>query len=142
MIYLGQNGSNLAEHSGVPNSEFGLGQFVGKSSNPENCATGRLKQRIGWRITVTLRLRGSTKWSRVLIRFVGVSPHRYVVHLRWQRVVELVRHVRSGLADVAVRTGFADQAISGPARPRRFPDGTGRPSPKSRNLQDQRLPFS
>ena len=30
----------------------------------------------------------------------------------------------------------------GPARPRRFPDGTGRLSPKSRNLQDQRLPFS
>jgi len=30
----------------------------------------------------------------------------------------------------------------GPARSRRFPDGTGRLSPKSRNLQDQRLPFS
>src|SRR5258707_3573735 len=29
----------------------------------------------------------------------------------------------------------------GPARSRRFPDGTGRLSPKSRNLQDQRLPF-
>jgi AraC family transcriptional regulator len=51
-------------------------------------------------------------FTRLLTRFVGVSPHRYVVHLRWQRVVELVLHVRSGLADVAVRTGFADQAIS------------------------------
>ena len=30
----------------------------------------------------------------------------------------------------------------GPARSRRFPDGTGRLSPKSRNLQDQRLPLS
>jgi AraC family transcriptional regulator len=49
-------------------------------------------------------------FTRLLTRFVGVSPHRYVVHLRWQRVVELVRHVRSGLADVAVRTGFADQS--------------------------------
>ena len=29
----------------------------------------------------------------------------------------------------------------GPARSRRFPDGTGRLSPKSRNLQDQRLPL-
>src|ERR1700730_12933087 len=49
-------------------------------------------------------------FTRLLTRFVGVSPHRYVVHLRWQRAVELVRHVRSGLADVAVRTGLADQS--------------------------------
>jgi len=54
--------------------------------------------------------RSPLHFTRLFTRFVGVSPHRYVVHLRWQRAVELVRHVRSGLADVAVRTGFADQS--------------------------------
>jgi AraC family transcriptional regulator len=49
-------------------------------------------------------------FTRVFTRSVGVSPHRYVVHLRLQRAVELVRDGRSGLADVAVRTGFADQS--------------------------------
>jgi AraC family transcriptional regulator len=39
---------------------------------------------------------------------VGVTPHRYVVHLRLQR--ELVRAGRSGLAEIAACTGFADQS--------------------------------
>jgi AraC family transcriptional regulator len=49
-------------------------------------------------------------FARLFTRAVGVSPHRYVVHLRLQRAVELVRDGRSGLAEVAVRTGFADQS--------------------------------
>jgi AraC family transcriptional regulator len=49
-------------------------------------------------------------FTRLFRRSVGVSPHRYVVHLRLQRAVELVREGRSGLAEVAVRTGFADQS--------------------------------
>jgi AraC family transcriptional regulator len=49
-------------------------------------------------------------FTRLFTRSVGVSPHRYVVHLRLRRAVELVRDGRSGLAEVAVRTGFADQS--------------------------------
>jgi AraC family transcriptional regulator len=39
-----------------------------------------------------------------------MTPHRYVVHLRLQRAIELVREGRSGLAEIAARTGFADQS--------------------------------
>jgi AraC family transcriptional regulator len=49
-------------------------------------------------------------FSRVFARSVGVTPHRYVVRLRLQRAMELIRSGRSGLAEIAVRTGFADQS--------------------------------
>jgi AraC family transcriptional regulator len=49
-------------------------------------------------------------FTRVFTRSVGVSPHRYVVHLRLQRAIELVRDGRCGLAEIAARTGFADQS--------------------------------
>jgi AraC family transcriptional regulator len=49
-------------------------------------------------------------FSRVFTRSVGVTPHRYIVHLRLQRAIELVRGDRSGLAEIAARTGFADQS--------------------------------
>jgi AraC family transcriptional regulator len=39
-----------------------------------------------------------------------MTPHRYVVHLRLQRAVELVRDGHSSLAEIAARTGFADQS--------------------------------
>ncbi len=53
--------------------------------------------------------RSSFHFCRVFNRSVGMSPHRYVVHLRLQRAIELVRDGRSGLAEIAVSTGFADQ---------------------------------
>jgi hypothetical protein len=49
-------------------------------------------------------------FTRVFTRSVGMTPHRYVVHLRLQRAIELVREGQSGLAEIAVRTGFADQS--------------------------------
>jgi AraC family transcriptional regulator len=49
-------------------------------------------------------------FSRVFARGVGMTPHRYVVHLRLQRAIELVREGRSSLAEIAARTGFADQS--------------------------------
>jgi AraC family transcriptional regulator len=49
-------------------------------------------------------------FSRVFARSVGMTPHRYVVHLRLQRAIELVREGRSGLAEIAASTGFADQS--------------------------------
>jgi len=49
-------------------------------------------------------------FCRVFARSVGLTPHRYVVHMRLQRAIELVRERRSGLAEIAAETGFADQA--------------------------------
>jgi AraC family transcriptional regulator len=49
-------------------------------------------------------------FSRMFARSVGVTPHRYVVRLRLRRAVELLREGRLGLAEIAARTGFADQS--------------------------------
>ena len=49
-------------------------------------------------------------FSRIFARSVGVTPHRYVIHLRLRRAVELIREGRTGLAEVAACTGFADQS--------------------------------
>jgi AraC family transcriptional regulator len=49
-------------------------------------------------------------FSRVFTRSVGMTPHRWVVHLRLHQAIELVREGRSGLAEIAARTGFADQS--------------------------------
>jgi AraC family transcriptional regulator len=49
-------------------------------------------------------------FSRVFARSIGMTPHRYIVHLRLQAAVVLVRAGRSGLAEIAMRTGFADQS--------------------------------
>jgi AraC family transcriptional regulator len=49
-------------------------------------------------------------FSRVFTRSVGTTPHRYIVHLRLRRAIELARDRRCGLAEIAARTGFADQS--------------------------------
>lgn len=49
-------------------------------------------------------------FSRVFVRSVGLTPHRYVVHLRLQCAIELIHAGRWSLAEVAARTGFADQS--------------------------------
>jgi AraC family transcriptional regulator len=54
--------------------------------------------------------RSEFHFTRVFTRTVGVSPHRYVVHQRLRRAVELMRDGRSGLAEIAASTGFADQS--------------------------------
>ncbi|WP_081851154.1 helix-turn-helix domain-containing protein [Bradyrhizobium sp. URHD0069] len=54
--------------------------------------------------------RSQYHFTRIFTRSVGISPHRYIVHLRLQRAIELVRDGRSGLAEIAIRTGFADQS--------------------------------
>jgi AraC family transcriptional regulator len=54
--------------------------------------------------------RSQFHFSRVFRRAVGVSPYRYIIHLRLGRAVELVRERRFGLGEIAARTGFADQS--------------------------------
>jgi AraC family transcriptional regulator len=54
--------------------------------------------------------RSEFHFTRVFTRSVGMTPHRYVVHRRLQRAVELLRDGRSSLAEIAASTGFADQS--------------------------------
>ena len=54
--------------------------------------------------------RSQFHFSRAFTRSVGVSPHRYVVHLRLRRAVDMVRDGKLGLAQIAAKTGFADQS--------------------------------
>jgi AraC family transcriptional regulator len=54
--------------------------------------------------------RSQFHFSRAFTRSIGVSPHRYVVHLRLRRAVEMVRDGKFGLAEIAAKTGFADQS--------------------------------
>jgi AraC family transcriptional regulator len=49
-------------------------------------------------------------FTRMFARSVGMTPYRYVVHLRLQRAIELMRERRHGLAEIAATTGFADQS--------------------------------
>lgn len=64
------------------------------------------------KIATLAKLAGRSRYNftRVFTGSVGVSPSRYVMYLRLQRAVELVRDGRSGLAEIAARTGFADQS--------------------------------
>jgi hypothetical protein len=64
----------------------------------------------------------------------GMSPHRYVVHLRLKRATELMRGRRSGLAEIAAFTGFADQS------PRRVGSGAFTASPPLRIFTTARPP--
>jgi AraC family transcriptional regulator len=49
-------------------------------------------------------------FTRVFKRSIGVTPHRYIVHLRLERAAALLREGQASLAEVAARTGFADQS--------------------------------
>jgi AraC family transcriptional regulator len=49
-------------------------------------------------------------FSRVFARSVGITPYRYVVHLRLQQAIKRIREGRLGLAEIAADTGFADQS--------------------------------
>ena len=54
--------------------------------------------------------RSQYHFSRVFTRTIGVSPYRYVVHLRLKRAFELIREGSVPLAEIAYSVGFADQS--------------------------------
>jgi AraC family transcriptional regulator len=98
----------------------------GHASMPENLGRGSLEQRALLRIRdhilahlgepievaelAKLAGRSPFHFSRVFARSVGMTPHRYVVHLRLQAAIEQVRQGHAGLAEIAADTGFADQS--------------------------------
>jgi AraC family transcriptional regulator len=69
-----------------------------------------LDEPIGVEALADIAGRSHFHFTRVFTRSVGMTPHRYIVHLRLQRALELVREGQSGLAEIAARTGFADQS--------------------------------
>jgi AraC family transcriptional regulator len=69
-----------------------------------------LDEPIGVEALAGIAGRSPFHFTRVFARSIGMTPHRYVVHLRLQRAIELVREGRSGPAEIAARTGFADQS--------------------------------
>ena len=48
-------------------------------------------------------------FTRVFARSIGMTPYRYVVHLRLQAAIGRIRGGMS-LAEVAADTGFSDQS--------------------------------
>jgi AraC family transcriptional regulator len=54
--------------------------------------------------------RSAFHFTRVFARSVGMTPYRYVVHLRLQAALRRVREGRMSLAQIAADTGFADQS--------------------------------
>jgi AraC family transcriptional regulator len=58
----------------------------------------------------TLAGRSAFHFSRVFSRSVGLTPHRYVIHLRLQAALALIRERRLSLAEIAADTGFSDQS--------------------------------
>jgi AraC family transcriptional regulator len=107
-------------------NDFIAGLITRHSSEPDRQVRGRLGKAVLKRIKsyvldhisgpidvaslADIAGRSPFHFSRVFARSVGVTPHRYVVHLRLQRAVELVRERRFSLAEIAACTGFADQS--------------------------------
>ncbi len=54
--------------------------------------------------------RSAFHFSRVFARSVGMTPHRYVVHLRLQAALRLIRDGQMSMAEIAADTGFSDQS--------------------------------
>ena len=107
-------------------SDFIAGLFARHSSALDSAVRGRLGKAVFKRIReyvqdhidesidvgvlADIAGRSPFHFSRVFVRSVGITPHRYVVHIRLKRAVELVREGRSSLAEIAACTGFADQS--------------------------------
>jgi AraC family transcriptional regulator len=69
-----------------------------------------LDQRIEVTDLANLTGRSAFHFIRVFTRSVGMTPHRYVIHLRLQAALRRVREGRMSLAEIAADTGFADQS--------------------------------
>jgi AraC family transcriptional regulator len=98
----------------------------GHSSIPDAPARGRLSRQVLQRIRdyvfdhlaepievgdlAALAGRSAFHFSRVFARSVGMTPHRYVVHLRLQAALRHIRDGQMSMAEIAADTGFSDQS--------------------------------
>src|SRR5262249_38844598 len=90
----------ITRHSFEPDSQVRgrLGKAVLKRIR--NYVLDHIDERIDVVALADIAGRSQFHFSRVFARSVGVTPHRYVVHVRLQRAVELIRAGRCGLAEV------------------------------------------
>jgi AraC family transcriptional regulator len=117
------NGAGLWNHA----SHRLVHQMVsGHSSIPDAPARGRLSREVLQKIRdyvfdhlaepievgdlAELAGRSAFHFSRVFARSVGMTPHRYVVHLRLQAALRLIRDGQMSMAEIAADTGFSDQS--------------------------------
>jgi AraC family transcriptional regulator len=134
---LQQTAQSMAAESaqGYPNGPLfwseAANRFIGRlvsnyTSTPRHPVRGRLGQRTLQRIRdhvltnlaepievadlAALAGRSAFHFSRVFTRSVGMTPYRYVVHLRLQAAERHMREGRMGLAEIAADTGFSDQS--------------------------------
>jgi AraC family transcriptional regulator len=100
----------ITRHSSEPDSEVRgrLGRAVLKRIR--NYVLDHIDEHIDVIVLADIAGRSPFHFSRVFARSVGVTPHRYVVHIRLQRAVQLVREGRYALAEIAACSGFADQS--------------------------------
>ena len=70
----------------------------------------QLDQRIEVTDLAGLAGRSAFHFTRVFTRQVGMTPDRYVVHLRLQAALWRARKGRTSLAKIAAETGFVDQS--------------------------------
>jgi AraC family transcriptional regulator len=103
-------GGLIARHSKEPKIRVRgtLGKHV--LAQFKEYVTAHLDEQIEVATLANIAGRSPFHFTRVFARSVGVTPHRYVVHLRLQRATELVREGRFGLTKIAATIGFADQS--------------------------------
>ena len=103
-------GSLIARHTTEPQSQKrgALGKNI--LERLKEYVNAHLDEPIEVAALANIAGRSPFHFSRIFARSVGVTPHRYVIHLRLRRAVELIREGRTGLAEVAACTGFADQS--------------------------------
>jgi AraC family transcriptional regulator len=103
-------GAVVARHTSQPKRPRGgrLGRDVLQRLRDHVLAN--LDEPIGVGTLANIAGRSPFHFTRVFAQSVGMTPHRYVVHLRLQRAIELVREGRLSLAEIAASTGFSDQS--------------------------------
>lgn len=100
----------VARHASMPEGK--ARGMLGKDvlERIRNYVTVHLDKPIEVKALAAIAGRSAFHFSRLFARSVGMTPHRYVVHLRLQRAIELIRMGEASLAEAAARTGFADQS--------------------------------
>ena len=76
----------------------------------EEFVVAHLAERLDVATLAKMTNRSQFHFSRTFTRLTGVSPYRHVVHLRLRRAVEMIRDGKFSLAQIAAKTGFADQS--------------------------------
>ena len=81
-------------------------------------ALRRISQYVGTELATSIRIHdlaaiaglSDCHFARAFKQSTGLSPHRYVMHRRVERAVELIRGTNLPMCQVALEVGFCDQS--------------------------------